>query len=149
MPSKLATSLEIPNSGLVPGKGRLEIRNGRESLLHALFPYRITLESRLAICLAHTLTPRGLASLEVLLWEFQWKASDPSRRYHPLMTEVTLGWENPYPTSILFSIIFNGRTKIPVHTMNYHFNMPLVLFGTTSGCFFRLDWAMMTVGTDL
>ena len=99
--------------------------------------------------LSHTLTPRGLASLDLLLWEFPWKASNPRHRNNPLMTEITSKWRKSLPDlyPILDNLWWSDMDSRP-HLVE-PFPYVMVLFGTPSGYFFVHDGIMMTVGTDL
>ena len=88
--------------------------------------------------LSHTLTSRGLASLEFLLWEFPWKASNPRHRNHPLMTQITSKWHKSLPDlyPILDNFWWNDMDSRP-HREEPFPNL-MVLFGNVIKIFLSL-----------
>jgi hypothetical protein len=99
--------------------------------------------------LSHTLTSRGIASLELLLWEVPWKASDPRHRNNPLITQIASKWRKSLPD--LYPILDNFWWKDMDSRPHREEPFPyiMILFGTPSGYFFLYHGKMMNVGTDL
>lgn len=85
-----------------------------------------------------------IESVDLLLFGFPWKASNPIYQSHPLMTEITSKWQKSLPNLYPIFDNFEWETRDPTP-----FTYIMVLFGTPSGYYFFHHWEIMAVGSDL
>lgn len=91
-----------------------------------------------------SISQRTIESVDLLLFDFPWKASNPLYQSHPLMTEITSKWQKSLPNLYPIFDNFEWEARDPTP-----FTYIMVLFGTPSGYYLFHHWDIMPVGNNL
>ena len=127
---------------------RLKVRKRREG--PPMWP--TTPPKNLSLALANiissgandSISQRTIESVDLLLFDFPWKASNPLYQSHPLMTEITSKWQKSLPNLYPIFDNFEWEARDPTP-----FTYIMVLFGTPSGYYLFHHWDIMPVGNNL